>query len=82
MNDTGCQEAIEISGADFEKADLESCEKERLTLPIASASTSLMSSIVVPRSSPSPLGSALCTYREECINFKKRLFLPGNSRMT
>ncbi|XP_074025291.1 neuralized E3 ubiquitin protein ligase 4 [Leptinotarsa decemlineata] len=67
------------SGIDCEKADLESCEKERsetkLTLPIPSASTSLTSSTVV-RNSPVATPMKLCSHKEECERFKKKLLLP------
>ncbi|KAG5890383.1 hypothetical protein JTB14_029747 [Gonioctena quinquepunctata] len=64
---------------DCEKADLESCEKERsetkLTLPIPSASTSLMVSTIV-RNSPVISPVKFCSYKEECEKFKKKLILP------
>ncbi|EFA04682.2 bluestreak [Tribolium castaneum] len=78
LNDVA-QEVAENSVTDYEKADLESCEKERLTLPIPSASTSLTSSGGVSRPSPpSPIKSLICSYRDECLTFKKRLLLPDN----
>ncbi|KAL3280593.1 hypothetical protein HHI36_003825 [Cryptolaemus montrouzieri] len=67
---------------DYEKADLESCEKERadnnLTLPIPSASVNLPQ-VVVQRSPPSsPLKNVKCSYKEECEKFRKRILLPDH----
>ncbi|RZC36582.1 Fer2 3 and/or Neuralized domain containing protein, partial [Asbolus verrucosus] len=79
LNDVNIQETTENSVTDFEKADLESCEKERLTLPIPSASTSMTSSVVVSKTTPlSPSKSVICSFKEECIKFKKRLLLPDH----
>ncbi|XP_063932045.1 neuralized-like protein 4 isoform X2 [Zophobas morio] len=79
LNDVAAQETTETPVTDFEKADLESCEKERLTLPIPSASTSLTSSVTVQRPSPlSPVKPIICAFREECVSFKKRLLLPDH----
>ncbi|XP_057662897.1 neuralized-like protein 4 [Diorhabda carinulata] len=64
---------------DCEKADLESFEKEgndtKLNLPIASTSTSTISS-VVPKTPNTPLKS--CAYKEEVEKLKERLLLPDH----
>ncbi|CAH1098780.1 unnamed protein product [Psylliodes chrysocephalus] len=80
LNNSVQEEQPEIKkSADCEKADLESCEKERsetkLSLPIPSASTSLISTPVVKNTHiSSPLKS--CQYKEEVEKFKRKILLP------
>ncbi|KAF5281234.1 hypothetical protein FQA39_LY05120 [Lamprigera yunnana] len=64
------------STIDFEKADLESCEKERsdtsLSLPLVSPTPSpSIQKHITPTSPQKP-----CSYREDCERYKKKLLLP------
>lgn len=65
--------------AECEKADLDSCEKERtdngLSLPLPSTSISNPSNLLNMSPVVSPL--VLCMLKEECENFKKNILLPG-----
>lgn len=73
-----CQ--VPTNHTECEKADLELCEKEQsetnLSLPLPS--TSLTSSNVVLKTSPTTSPLVLCMFKEECENFKKKLILPEN----
>ncbi|XP_066248762.1 neuralized-like protein 4 isoform X5 [Euwallacea similis] len=68
------------TNTECEKADLESCEKERsgnsLSLPLPS--TSLVTSNVTLNVSPTISPLVLCMFKEECDNFKNKLFLPDH----
>ncbi|XP_022905179.2 neuralized-like protein 4 [Onthophagus taurus] len=73
------------SSQDCEKADLEICEKEQrpntehLTLPIPTTSNNnATTTAVLPKISPiTPIRSITpCAYQEECVAFKKTLYLP------
>lgn len=80
FNEAVRDESTPTTSTDFEKADLESCEKERsetkLSLPIPSASTSMSNSACL-RNSQGSSPTKCCVYRDECENFKKKLLLPG-----
>ncbi|ERL95247.1 hypothetical protein D910_12514 [Dendroctonus ponderosae] len=64
--------------AECEKADLDSCEKERtdnsLSLPLPSTSLSNPGNLLNMSPVVSPL--VLCMLKEECENFKKNILLP------
>ncbi|KAF2900858.1 hypothetical protein ILUMI_05336 [Ignelater luminosus] len=65
------------SAVDFEKADLESCEKERsetsLSLPLPTITASPSSSY--QKHTPSPPHKP-CIYQQDCEQYKKMLLLP------
>ncbi|XP_018574763.1 neuralized-like protein 4 isoform X2 [Anoplophora glabripennis] len=81
LNEANRDESTPTTSTDCEKADLESCEKERsetkLSLPIPSASTSMTNSTCV-RTSDNNSPMKCCSYKDECDNFKKKLLLPDN----
>ncbi|XP_066158319.1 neuralized-like protein 4 isoform X2 [Euwallacea fornicatus] len=68
------------TNTECEKADLESCEKERngnnLSLPLPS--TSLVASNGTLNVSPTTSPLVLCMLKEECDSFKNKLFLPDH----
>ncbi|CAH0558081.1 unnamed protein product [Brassicogethes aeneus] len=79
LNDSvSCDQASSVA-TDCEKADLDSCEKERsetnLTLPLASISAN----VATPTNKNSPPSPAkTCAYKEEIERFKKKLCLPDH----
>ncbi|KAJ8971546.1 hypothetical protein NQ314_000652 [Rhamnusium bicolor] len=81
VNDRVKTEETATTSTDYEKADLESYEKERsetkLSLPIPSASTSLISPTGL-KSSPSNSPMKSCHYKEECNKLKKKILLPDH----
>lgn len=81
LNDTIASDPGTSSATDCEKADLDSCEKERsdtnLNLPIPSASTSMASSMIT-KGSPCNTPIKSCPFKEECEKFKKKLCIPDH----
>lgn len=71
------------SGQDFEKADFESCEKERsdtnLTLSLPTTSTNSLSVGPQKISPATPHISAPCSYKLECEKLRRTLFIPGKN---
>lgn len=70
------------SGQDFEKADFESCEKERsdtnLTLSLPTTSSNSLSVGAQKLNTPTtPLVSMPCNYKLECEKLRRTLYLPG-----
>ncbi|KAJ8912132.1 hypothetical protein NQ315_013221 [Exocentrus adspersus] len=72
-------EHVTVANTDCEKADLESCEKERfepkLSLPIPAASTSSNNSTASSHCHSINSRSS-CSYKDECKTFMKKLLLP------
>ena len=74
-----------VTVQDFEKADLESCEKERsnFTLPLLSNANDTTITGTSLRITPiTPIKLPPCTYQQECEAFKKSLLLPGELTAT
>ncbi|KAK9728651.1 Neuralized [Popillia japonica] len=81
INEIEDETSTTSSTQDCEKADLESCEKERsipsLSLQLPTTSYSSITNNSVPKMSPlTPSRSIPCPYQDACEKFKKSLFLP------